>query len=93
MTDDWTPIEESDFNGAMIYRIAFGPVGKPDAAQLNHDIASYIPLIVKLIEDGKVLVSEYEVVGQGFDEVDKAWQYQKSGKAGNKKVLVQLQEA
>ena len=92
-TDDWTPINEEEFKGIVVDRIALGPVGNPAAVQLNNEISSYIPLIVKLIEDGKVLVSEYEIVGQGFEGVDRAWQYQKSGKAGGTKVLIKLQEA
>jgi NADPH:quinone reductase-like Zn-dependent oxidoreductase len=93
-TDDWTPIDESkDFKGVVVDRIGLGPVGNPEAVQLNSEISSYVPLIVKLIENGKVRVSEYEIAGQGYEAVDHAWQYQKSGKAGSKKVLVQLQEA
>jgi hypothetical protein len=92
-TDDWSPIE-SGFEDVTVDRISLGPIGNPSATQLNNAISSYIPLIVKLIEDGKVLVSEYEIAGRnGFEEVEKAWEYQKSGKAGSKKVLVQLQEA
>ena len=89
-TDDWTPIKDEEFKGTVVDRISLGPVGKPAAVKLNNEISSYVPLIVKLIEDGKVQVSEYEIVGQGFEAVDHAWQYQKSGKAGSKKVLVQL---
>lgn len=91
-TDDWTPIE-SGFEDVTVDRISLGSVGNPSAQQLNNAISSYIPLIVKLIEDGKVQVSEYEIAGQGFEEVEKAWEYQKSGKAGSKKVLIHLQEA
>jgi len=92
-TDDWSPINDEEFKGIVVDRIGLGPVGNPASVQLNNAISSYIPLIVRLIEDGKVQVSEYEIVGQGFEAVDHAWQYQKSGKAGGKKVLLQLQEA
>jgi hypothetical protein len=92
-TDDWSPINDEDFKGVVVDRIALGLIGNPVAVQLNNAISSYIPLIVRLIEDGKVQVSEYEIVGKGFEAVDHAWQYQKSGKAGGKKVLVQLHEA
>jgi len=89
-TDDWTPINVEEFKGTVVDRISLGLVGNPAAVKLNNEISSYVPLIVKLIEDGKVQVSEYEIVGQGLEAVDHAWQYQKSGKAGSKKVLVQL---
>ncbi len=88
-TDDWSTID-SGFENVTVDRISLGPVGNPNSALLNKQISSYIPLIVKLIEEGKVRVSEYEVAGRGFEDVGKAWQYQKSGKAGSKKVLVQL---
>lgn len=86
-------MDDASFHGAVVDHIALGPIGRPSAPELNAAIASYIPLMVKLIEDGKVKVSEYEVVGHGFNEVAKAWEYQQSGKAGNKKVLVKLGEA
>lgn len=86
-------MDNASFHGALVNHIALGLVGRPEGAELNAALASYIPLIVKLIEDGKAKVSEYEIAGHGFDDVAKAWQYQQSGKAGNKKVLVKFGDA
>jgi len=93
-TNDWTPMPASDFSGATPSPVKLGPIGRADATELNKEISSYIPLIVKLMEDGKVVPSEYEVIGKtGFDSVIEAWAYQSAGKGGNKKVVVKLQDA
>lgn len=92
-TNDWDPMEDSSFHGAVVHHIALGPIGRPEATKLDAEIEASIPLMVKLIEDGKVKVSDYEIKGHGFDEVASAWEYQSSGKAGNKKVLVKLGDA
>jgi hypothetical protein len=83
----------SDFSGGTPYCTQLGPVGRPDATELNKEISTFIPLIVKLIEDGKVVPSEYVVIGEpGFDSVIEAWDYQSKGKGGNKKVMAKLQD-
>lgn len=83
----------SEFFGVEPYRVMLGPIGRPEATKLDAQLASYIPLIVSLIESGKVVPAEYEIIGEtGFDSVLEAYAYQGAGKGGNKKVLVKLQD-
>jgi len=92
-TNDGTPMTAAEFGGATPYPVQLGPIGRADATDLNKDLSSYIPLIYNLVESGKIVPAEYEVIGStGFESVPEAWKYQGSGKAGNKKVLVKLQE-
>lgn len=50
-------------------------------------------MIVGLVESGKIVPNEYELVGQmGFDSAIEAYDYQRKGAAGSKKVVVKLQE-
>lgn len=84
----------AEFNGATIYPVKLGPIGRPEAQRLNLTITKLIPLMHRLLETGAVKPAEYEVIGSGgFESVAEAWAYQGSGKAGNKKVLVKLQDA
>lgn len=88
------PLPATGFSGATPYQVKLGPIGREEATQLNKEIESFIPLFVKLIEDGKVVPNDYEVVGEpGFESVIEAYEYQKAGKGGSNKVLVKLQEA
>lgn len=83
----------SDFSGGTPYPIKLGPIGRPEATELNAEITAFIPLIVSLIEAGKVIPAEYEIIGQtGFESVVEAYDYQGAGKGGNRKVLVKLQD-
>jgi len=91
-TNDWTPMPSSSFSGGAIYPIKLGHIGRPGATELNAKISLFIPLIHSLIESGKVVPSEYEVIGKtGFESAIEAYAYQGAGKGGNKKVLVKLQ--
>lgn len=84
---------EEEFSGGKHYATQLGPIGRADAIGLNQQIETFIPLIVKLIEDGKVVPSEYEIIGKtGFESVLEAWAYQQKGAGGAKKVLVHLQD-
>ena len=59
---------------------------------LDKTLEGYIPKIVKFLQDGRLVPHEYEVIGQGgFEDIIKAHQYQQSGKAGSKKVIVKVQ--
>ena len=91
-TNDWVPMEDKDFHGALVNHIMLGPIGRPGSA-INAQVESYIPLMVKLIKDGKFKTADYEIVGTGFEAVPEAFAYQQTGKAGNKKVLIKLQDA
>ena len=89
-TNDWEPMTPDTTGGAQVYQVQLGPIGRPEATALNKDIGKLAKLVHKLVEEGKLKTSEYEVIGHGIEEVDKAWQYQLSGKAGSKKVLVRI---
>ena len=90
-TNDWTGI--TDFEGGKTYCIQLGEVGRPEGTELNQKIAKYIPVIAGLIEAGKLVPAEYEVVGNGgFEDAAKAFQHQVSGAGGSKKVVVKIQD-
>jgi hypothetical protein len=93
-TNDWTPLSPSDFNGAHINPVELGPIGRPDATELNETLTKLIPLMYHLLESGAAKPAEYEIVGSGgFEGVAEAWAYQQTGEAGAKKVIVKLQDA
>lgn len=88
-TNDWAGI--GDFEGGKTHQVELGPVGRPEADDLNAKIASYIPVIVGLIQSGKLLPGEYEVIGEGgFDDAVKAYTHQRSGAGGSRKVVVRV---
>lgn len=95
-TDDWSEI--GPFEGIKIHRVQLGLIGqsgeeikhKPD---INKHISSMFPMIVGLVEAGKVVPNQYQVVGEGFESIaDAVSQQQKSGGAGGK-FVVKLQSA
>lgn len=91
-TNDWNPTIQ-DFEGGTTYKVQLGEVGRPEGKDLNDNIEKYIPLIVVLIETGKLKPSEYEVIGQGgFEDAVKAYHHQVSGAGGSRKVLVKIQD-
>lgn len=87
-TNDWSGIV--DFEGGKTYCIELGEVGRPEGVELNKIIEQYVRVCTRLLEEGKVLAGEYEVVGEGLEAAVQAYKYQQSGKAGNKKVVVKL---
>jgi len=90
-TNDWAGIP--DFEGGKTYWTQFGPVGRPEAKELNTSIAKYIPIIVVLVEAGKLKPSDYELIGPGgFGDAVKAYHYQQSGAGGSRKVVVKIQD-
>jgi hypothetical protein len=87
-------MNSSEFNYAKISSVKLGAIGRADATELNATITELIPLMHHLLVTGSVKPSEYEVIGSpGFASVIEALAYQQTGKAGAKKVLVQLQDA
>jgi hypothetical protein len=87
------PLSEADFGGGIPHQISLGPIGRPGSEKLNKELESYIPLMVNMLESGKVRPNQYDLVGKtGFESVLEAWEYQKSGKGGSNKVIVKLQE-
>ncbi|KAK7902890.1 hypothetical protein LTR67_002536 [Exophiala xenobiotica] len=90
-TNDWSGI--GDFEGGKTHLVRLGGVGRPDAAELNANIERYIPVILRLIEMGKLRPLDYVSVGDGgFDDAVKAYKHQKSGAAGSRKVVVKIQD-
>jgi NADPH:quinone reductase-like Zn-dependent oxidoreductase len=90
-TNDWSSI--TDFEGGKTYGVALGVVGRPEGADLNKLIASYIPVITGLIEAGKLLPGEYEVIGNGgLEDAVKAYHHQVSGAGGSRKVVVKIHD-
>ena len=90
-TNDWSGI--GDFEGGKTYLVRLGPVGRPDAKELNARIASFIPTIVGLIEQDHVSPSAYDIVGQGgMEDAIEAYKYHKAGAGGANKVLVKIQD-
>ena len=60
---------------------------------MNEDIASYIPKIVRYLEEGSLKPMEYQVVGGvGFESVAEAEKMLGEGKGGGKKLIVRLQD-
>jgi len=93
-TNDWTPMPASSFSGGTPYGIEMGTIGRPDSPQLNATMSSFIPLIHSLMESGKVVPSEYVIIGEGkgIESAMEAYAFQQAGKGGNKKVLAKLQD-
>ncbi|KAK6521796.1 hypothetical protein TWF506_002000 [Arthrobotrys conoides] len=77
--------------GAKFYPISLGPLGRPEAKQLDEILAKYIDVLQVLIDTGKVKPGEYNLVGEiGFESFTEAVKVQSGGSA--KKVVVQFQE-
>ena len=83
-TNDWSGI--TDFEGGTTYLTELGEIGKAEEERVNDLLSSDIPMIVKLVEEGKVLTPEYDAIGQGgFEDVLKAYEHQAKGAGGSKK--------
>ena len=95
-TNDWDKIGDFDATsegGAKTYQIALGEVGRPEATQLNDQLASFVPLIVRLLEQDKIAPAAYDVVGAGgFEDAIEAYNYQRKGAGGANKVVVKIQD-
>ena len=92
-TNDWDAINGQDLGGAHLDEIHLGLVGRPDAMEINAAIESYVPVIHELVKSGKIKPSQVVQIGDGKDvwqDAIAAFEYQKSGKAGSKKVIVKI---
>ena len=90
-TNDWSGI--ADFEGGRTHLVKLGGVGRPEATELNEKLATYIPVITSLLQSGKLLPAEYEVIGNGgFEDAVKAYHHQLSGAGGSRKVVVKIQD-
>lgn len=88
-TNDWDPAPEASL-GFVTKGIALGPIGRPESAELNKKLNSWIPVIYRLLDSGKLKAGDYSVEGEGVGGISTAWEAQKSGKLGNKKVIVKV---
>ncbi|KAJ4360844.1 uncharacterized protein N0V89_001411 [Didymosphaeria variabile] len=88
-TNDWDPAPDASL-GFTTKPIELGPLGRPSAAELNSKLTSWIPVVYRLLESGKLKVGGYSVEGEGIDGIPKAWEAQKSGRLGSKKVIAKL---
>ena len=74
-----------------------GPIGQSGPAlagwpTLNEDIASYVPMLVRLFDAGALRPNEVDVVaGAGFESLAQTIKDGKVGCAGGTKVVVRLQ--
>jgi NADPH:quinone reductase-like Zn-dependent oxidoreductase len=90
-TNDWSNIPS--FEGGETHWTMLGKIGKPTEKEANQVLSDDIPLIVKLVEEGKVVTPEYEVIGDGgFEDAVKAYYHQVKGAGGSKKVVVKIQD-
>ncbi|KAH7135538.1 chaperonin 10-like protein [Dendryphion nanum] len=89
-TNDWDPLpSEPSF---VTTPILLGPIGRTDAGDLNKKFGEYIPAILKLFDEGKLKVGEFDVLAEGIEGILEAWEVLKSGKAGSRKVVVKVVE-
>ncbi|KAF1979314.1 GroES-like protein [Bimuria novae-zelandiae CBS 107.79] len=88
-TNDWDPAPDAAL-GFITKGITLGPIGRPESAELNKKLTSWIPVINRLLGSGKLKPGDYSVEGTGVEGIQQAWDAQKSGKLGNKKVIVKI---
>ena len=93
-TDDWTPMDEHEDHETC--RVKLGLIGRTgddikEAPTINEEIASFIPLLVQLLEAGKLRPNELNVTGTGFEAISEAINIQQKGASGGVKVVVNLQ--
>ena len=67
VTDTWNRQPITPIPGITIYKVELGIIGRsegnPRTGEVNGDIASFIPKLEKLIEEGLIKAMEYEKVG------------------------------
>ncbi|KAL3443720.1 chaperonin 10-like protein [Aspergillus insuetus] len=90
-TNDWSGI--TDFEGGKSHCIQLGIIGRDYGTEVNDALNRYIPVLTRLFELGKLAPAPYVEIGNGgLEAVLEALEYQKSGAAGSKKVVVKLQD-
>ena len=77
-------------SSVSVDQVALGPIGKPDAKDLNGKLVKYIPVIFNLLDGGKIKPNEVHVFGQGFEKVAAAVEHQQKGTGAGSKVVVEL---
>lgn len=90
-TNDWDPIPVSTAaNSFEVHLIQLGPIGRPEAKDLNKRLGEIVPVVYELFSNGKLKPSELSVEGEGIEAIPKAWEIQKSGTKGSTKVVVKV---
>ena len=77
-------------------RVKLGLIGRQgddikEAPTINQEIASYIPLLSRLLETGKLRPNELKVFGTSFEDIAEAVGIQQKAANGGAKVIVDLQ--
>lgn len=90
-TNTWEPLPTSTAaNPFDTFPIQLGPIGRPEAVELNNRLNEFIPVLYKLLESGKLKTSDCSVEGEGIEGILGAWDVQKSGVKGSTKVVVKV---
>jgi NADPH:quinone reductase-like Zn-dependent oxidoreductase len=87
-TNDWSGI--SNFGGGETYGIALGVICRPEGKDLNEKLAAYIAACTTLMEKGRLVAGEVDIVGDGVEAGVEAYKYQMGGKGGNRKVVIKV---
>lgn len=99
---EWLTLSRDGFgadDGIKLGSVSLGLIGRsgPEiqaSPTVNDDIASYVPMVVELVEAGKLIPNQYQIVGDvGFDGVIKALDMQAKGAGSGAKLVVRLQSA
>ncbi|CAO2653380.1 Nn.00g027910.m01.CDS01 [Neocucurbitaria sp. VM-36] len=91
-TNDWDPVPRSTPKSPVESTpLELGPIGRPEAGELNAKVRAFIPVVYWMLESGRVRASEYTVEGEGIEGVLKAWDVQKSGVKGGTKIVVRVE--
>jgi NADPH-dependent curcumin reductase CurA len=59
-------------------------------SELNIKLASYIPSLTALIENGKIKPNAVEIAGEGLEAIPKAIELQNKGQSAGKKIVVKI---
>jgi len=90
-TNNWSNV--GSWNGGQTHEVKLGPIGSPGATDLNNTLEEIIPVLVKLVENGKVKPGDYEIIGDGgFEDIIKAHKHKAGGASGQRKIIVKVQD-
>jgi len=83
----YEPLPEGDF---VVKPIELGPIGSPDAVELNTTLRKIIPVVFELLKQDQLKPSKYTINGEGVEGILDAWEVQKAGSKGGAKVVVKI---
>lgn len=90
-TNDWDPLPApTPSNSFEVTPIQLGPIGRPEAKDLNMKLEEIISVVYELISDGKLKPNEISVEGEGIEAIPEAWELQKAGSKGSTKIVVKV---